>query len=885
MLLKISQVTEAPHKSAFPNYLQTPQQGPAVLWWFLRLATLGVVAGLASFLVRDPEQGLKLFWTVAMPILPLFFAFAPGFWRQVCPMAFANQVPRTFGFSQGKSLPKPVKAAAFLIASTTFFALVSLRPFLFNVSAGGTLALIGLALSFAFIGGVVFSGRSGWCGTLCPLAPIQRVYGLGPIVKVRNGYCDTCLGCQKNCYDFNPRAAFVADFQDKDPFYLAQRRLFTAALPGFVIGFFAYGRLDFIDNLGLYYAFLLGSIATSVGLYTIIQTYTRIPEVHLSAVSGQIALVTFYALVGEPMAQTVASFLPFGTPPVWADEIISGGVFACSVSVLVRHFRTERAFAVEKATAAAPKLTVNLSRIPGVASGAPEVVETSSGQTMATAPDTSLLETFENSGLKLEYGCRMGVCGADPIAIVEGEDNLSEPTAEELASLRRHGLEGRARLACVCKVRSGKAVVDLSTDPKTLPPPKDQMPAKDLALVAGISSVVIVGNGAAGTTVATELRRLSPSLSIDVVTDEPYPFYNRMGIARLIHRNEGIEELFMLDAEAFKQSDITLHRGTRVERIETEAQALSLSSGKDLPYDRLVLATGAHAYVPEIEGRDLPGVFVLRTAADAKAIRAHVEALGASNPKAVVVGGGVLGVEAADALARLKLQTVLLQRSDRLMQRELDKQGAEILATFLKQIGIRTQTEAKFKAVLGQDRVEAVEFADGSKISTDVVLICAGVTPDIELARAAGLTTNRGIIVNNSMQSSIPSIYAVGDAAETEPASPALWPVGTHQATLAASAILQDDARPEPSPIYVRLKHDGICVLSFGTIVPGDGVEDIQSTLSERLMHRRLFVRDNCLLGAIVVGPPGSDKFVLPYLNGATIPEATLEQWRAEVWG
>lgn len=146
----------------------------------------------------EPELGFALFWKLLIPSLPLLFAVAPGVWRQICPMAFVNQLPRAFGFSREMTLPVAAKNLAYFISVLAFFFLVSLRHIYFNQEPLAWMVLVFSALGLAFLGGVFFKGRSGWCGTFCPLAPIQKAYGHAPVVTVKNGYCPTCVGCQKN---------------------------------------------------------------------------------------------------------------------------------------------------------------------------------------------------------------------------------------------------------------------------------------------------------------------------------------------------------------------------------------------------------------------------------------------------------------------------------------------------------------------------------------------------------------------------------------------------------------------------------------------------------------------------------------------------------------
>ena len=880
---------------AFQNYLEVERQGPPALWWALRLVAFAFTLFVLVMIPLSGEHGLKLVWNVLVPCLPVVFAFAPGLWRQICPMAFLNQLPRTFGLSRGLRLPEGMSRFAYLVSVCAFFVLISLRPMVFNTSAGWTLTLLAVPLGLAALGGFVFAGRSGWCGTFCPLAPIQRAYGLAPVVRVRNGYCETCLGCQKNCYDFNPRATLLADFDDRDPWYVLQKRFFIGALPGFILGFFGYGALEEVlgEALGLgsgvaaYYLVLAGSMTISLGLFTVLETFLRIPQVHLSAILAQIALVIFYAALSQPFMDTLGLYIaPLQTMP-WLDEVMVVVVALVAATVLTRHFIAHRAYHRDDEPAAAPKLKVALDRLGDDSASLPQLEERASGNRLPAAPSQTVLETLEDAGIKIDYGCRLGLCGADPVAVVEGEENLEEPSEDELATLRRLGLEGRARLACACRVKQGRVAIDLDLDPNSLPPMAPASAATDPAEAAGIGRVVIVGNGAAGTTAATELRRMSPGLDIDLIGAERYPFYNRMGVARLIHKAIGADELFLLDPKRHDDLGITLHRNTQATRLDPASQTLTLGTGETLSYDRLILSTGALAALPPVPGTDLRGVFVIRTADDAEQIRAFAQSLPQTSRKAVVVGGGVLGVEAADALRQLSFRTTILQRSDRLMPRELDEPAALRLTHFLNLIGITVRTQARTTAIQGDDgRVTGVSIDPSEVIPADLVVFCAGVQPEITLATQAGLDTDRGVLVNEAMQTSDPSIYAIGDAAQTDPALPALWPISTHQASVASAHLLGVEALSAAGPIYVRLKHDGIAVFSFGQIDEGtdEGVEEIISNVEDEPNYRRLRLKGNRILGAIVVGMPGAEKFLLPYLSGEPVPTAVLADWRSGVF-
>ena len=218
--------------TAFPNYLQMRRAVPNWIW---RTLSVGMIAGACSLIVLlfvEPRIGLIAWWLFVLPVLPLLWVVAPGIWRNVCPMAALNQYPRLLGFSRGLTVPAWLRGKAFLIQCVLYFGLISTRAPLFDHNGPEVGALMIGALSAAFLGGIVFKGKSGWCGTFCPLMPIQRLYGQTPLVVVPNAHCDPCVGCTKNCYDFNPRIAAIAETHDDDERYVSQRKIFAGVFRG-----------------------------------------------------------------------------------------------------------------------------------------------------------------------------------------------------------------------------------------------------------------------------------------------------------------------------------------------------------------------------------------------------------------------------------------------------------------------------------------------------------------------------------------------------------------------------------------------------------------------------------------------------------------------------
>jgi len=226
---------------------------------------------------------------------------------------------------------------------------------------------------------------------------------------------------------------------------------------------------------------------------------------------------------------------------------------------------------------------------------------------------------------------------------------------------------------------------------------------------------------------------------------------------------------------------------------------------------------------------------------------------------AVVIGGGVLGIEAADALRRLNLDVTILHRGPRLMDRQLDEKGGAILRRYPEGLGIAVRTKAKTARCIGTDRVTAVELEDGDMISADIVIACAGIQPNVELAKGAGLAVAKGVLVDRNMRTSDPDIFAAGDVAELPGTVSGLWAVSTSQARVAALSLFGREANYVEPNTTVSLKMDGIDVKSFGQIDAKGTEQQLIVDREETDDHHRLLVIANGkLTGAVFVGPPGT---------------------------
>lgn len=826
----------------YPSYLEAPSALPAAAWHAARVLALACTAGVIALLFASPHAGLVLWWLVILPCLPLVFMFVPGLWRNLCPMATLNQVPRLFGFTRGATAPGWLLRNAILVQAVFYFALITTRVPYLDHNGPATGALMIVALAAAFAGGVAFKGKSGWCGTLCPLMPIQRLYGQTPAVVVPNSHCATCVGCTPNCLDFNPRLAVIADVRESDAYRVDQLKIFAGVFPGFVVAFLTVpsslvGEPASLGvSVGRYYLLTAVYMLVSLGIFYLLDALLPLSPLVLMAVFAAAAL-------------NLHNLLRFGTAfnvskPTWLRILEGLLVLAATATFVVRTWRHERR--VDALERAEVQVVPRLDALRSVDAASPEVAFAPEGPRIVVPAETTVLEAAERAGLHVEAGCRMGVCGSDPIAIVHGLDRLSPPAAGERATLERLGLGAGCRMACSARVRGR---VEVSFDVATHARP---VPASGLEADPSISHVVIVGNGIAANTAADHVRRRHPTCSIDLIGDELHPLYNRMGISRLVYGRSAMAGLVLHDEDWYDRNSITPWLNTVVDEIDRPSQEVQLATGERLPYDRLILATGAVAWLPPLPGIDDPAVFVMRNADDAIRIRSLAQRAHAR--RAVVVGGGLLGLEAASSLHRLGLRTAVVQRAPRLLDGQLDERAAALLEQYFRNLGIGVTVGTSPLAIVRGPEGARVGLQDGTELPADLVVICAGIRPAAELAGRCGLLVDRGVIVDSRMQTSDPLIYAAGDVAQHEGEMPGLWPVAVAQAEVAAANALGEERVYEPRPPVAVLKGVGLTVMSAGD-VEGLAAERIsRESTDDDCRYWTLVVRDGVAAGAVVIG-------------------------------
>ncbi|WP_405496630.1 hypothetical protein [Nocardia sp. NBC_00511] len=305
----------------------SPIQGrPPLIWPVAQAVVFIAFAAVVVLLFARPETGLTLLFGIAIPLLPLTFLIAPGLWRNVCPLASANQLPRTLRISRRLHPPKWLYSYGYPIAMALFFGLVCARPAGLDRNGPVMGAVLLVVLLAAFIGGLAFKGKSGWCSTVCPLLPLERAYGRTPLITFGNAHCRPCLGCTKNCYDRKPANAYTADLSDRARSWRVPRELFAAVLPGFVVGFFTIATHAGQPLAGRYLGFGLCVLA-GVALFGALSTFASTTT--LTAVYTGVALNLFYWFGGPVFTAALARIL--GVNVDWLRWPLSATVLAATV--------------------------------------------------------------------------------------------------------------------------------------------------------------------------------------------------------------------------------------------------------------------------------------------------------------------------------------------------------------------------------------------------------------------------------------------------------------------------------------------------------------------------------------------------------------------------
>lgn len=372
--------------------------------------------------------------------------------------------------------------------------------------------------------------------------------------------------------------------------------------------------------------------------------------------------------------------------------------------------------------------------------------------------------------------------------------------------------------------------------------------------------LVIVGKGMAATRLVDELsQRALGRYSIAVIGAEPRLAYNRVLLSPLLAGEIGEPEIELKPAAWWKARGVSTFYGKSVAAIDRAARTVTLSDGLSLPYGKLVLATGSRPLMPPVPGLELPGVASFRDVADVALFRT----VAAAGARVVVIGGGLLGLEAAYGLAKVGGRVTLLHLADRLMERQLDREGAGLLAAEIAARGIDIRLNCTAERFIGKERVEAVGLPDGSVIPADLVVVAIGVRPRVELAVAAGLDVNRGIDVDDGLASSDSAIFAIGECAEHRGQLYGLVEPAYEQARVLAARLAGGKERYAGSLLATNLKVSGVGVFSAGEFEAGEGTEIVVLRDHAAGIYRKFVLREGRLAGCVLVGDTTGALFYL----------------------
>jgi nitrite reductase (NADH) large subunit len=363
--------------------------------------------------------------------------------------------------------------------------------------------------------------------------------------------------------------------------------------------------------------------------------------------------------------------------------------------------------------------------------------------------------------------------------------------------------------------------------------------------------LVIVGNGMAAARLVDELAKSALGrYAIAVIGDEPRLAYNRVLLSSVLARETASHEIELQPASWWRDRGVTLKYGCIATGIDVGRRELKIAGEESVTFSKLVLATGSAPLRLNVPGADLAGVHTFRDSRDVDLLLT----LAAKKKRVVVVGGGLLGLEAAYGLVKAGAPVTLIHLMDRLMERQLDAPAAELLKTLVERKGIKILLNANTARLHGEKAVEGLELTDGRNIDADAVIFAAGIRPNVALAKDAGISVNRGIVVDDRLQTGVTDIFALGECAEHRGICYGLVEPAYEQARVLARHLAGASAAYSGSVVATNLKVSGVAVFSAGDFIAADAAETVVLNDSRRGTYKKLVIANGRLTGAVLVG-------------------------------
>ncbi|OGP65156.1 MAG: hypothetical protein A2169_09125 [Deltaproteobacteria bacterium RBG_13_47_9] len=361
---------------------------------------------------------------------------------------------------------------------------------------------------------------------------------------------------------------------------------------------------------------------------------------------------------------------------------------------------------------------------------------------------------------------------------------------------------------------------------------------------------LIVGNGVAGARAAVKIREADPEGEIRLFTEEAYPFYYRVRFPEFVAGEVDIRNLTIHSREWYQSKEISIHLVEPITEVNTQKREALSQKGNTYTYDRLLIATGGNAFVPPIKGIEKEGVFTLRTMDDA----IRMKEFSGKVKQAILIGGGLVGLETGGALLRRGIKVVVIEFNPRILPRQMDPEGAQILQQKMEDLGFSFFLHAESDEILGNKKLEGLRLKDGRVVEGQMVIISAGVKPNIKLAQTIGLETKKGILVNDRLETKTEGIFAAGDVAEHRGRCYGIWPAAQRQGETAGVNMAGGKSLYEGTVISNTLKVVGIDLTAAGEIDAEGKLECLVKSDREKCLYCKVAFKEDKIVGCILLG-------------------------------
>jgi nitrite reductase (NADH) large subunit len=360
----------------------------------------------------------------------------------------------------------------------------------------------------------------------------------------------------------------------------------------------------------------------------------------------------------------------------------------------------------------------------------------------------------------------------------------------------------------------------------------------------------IIGNGVAGARAAVKIREADQKGEIRIFTEEAYPFYYRVRFPEYVAGEVTIQNLTIHTKEWYQSKEILIHLEEGITEVNAPKKEVTSQKGKTYAYDLLLMATGGNAFVPPIKGTEKKGVFTLRTMKDAIGMKEFSGGV----KQAILVGGGLVGLETGGALLRRGIKVAVIEHNPRILPRQMDPDGAKILQGKMESMGFSFFLNSQSEEMIGKETVEGLRLKDGRTVEGQMVIISAGVKPNIKLAQTMGLETKNGILVNDRLETKIEGLFAAGDVAEHRGRVYGIWPAAQRQGETAGVNMSGGNVLYEGTVVSNTLKVVGIDLTASGNIDAEGKLESVVKSDRERSIYRKVTFKEDKIVGCILLG-------------------------------